>query len=515
MSDVSPWSLQFSTRTSADFVYKGRPHSVEKWTEMFHSVFGATKEILEGQLLLGMKPPELPTMADNHSNNSLGFGILVGHGEFAWDVQRHIMNDDKLRARYYYQDGALIRQRWHAYLKTCDQFKRNIYFLMHFLAGMPKRLTEEWRMRIVNTPDRQRNIFGNFSTLLMLGSYNKTTSLTGNDKTTLHFIPDAISSLMRLFYALVAPTEALVAGTIIPAERRHPDHTAYLWSSMGRRWKTEAMSKILQHYTKKYLGLSVDARAARHIVPAIADHYNIGHITIQHGNTVMSSQMGHTDDTHRRLYSRVQDGFEGMTAKFFHDTQDFCVKWQELFGFRTTVPDKSAGLRVQREFIINQSLTFGTLSQGVEHAGEDIRRLEQRIAELTNLLSGRVETSDTSIRPIARFDLNHEPIFPMLSSPTSHPPEVDDTRHGAPSRRITRSSTASALHDPSSSDSHVAISPLQNNQEASTNEGSENQCGRFILSYDIFPGSLYCTQCKVGALRMNTVYLCSSIVQRS
>jgi hypothetical protein len=68
------------------------------------------------------------------------------------------------------------------------------------------------------------------------------------------------------------------------------------------------------------------------------------------GHIIQHVQMGHSETLGERLYARNADGHPQLTDRFCHDTMDFCLRWQHIWGFDTEVPDLSMAKHFYEEF---------------------------------------------------------------------------------------------------------------------------------------------------------------------
>jgi hypothetical protein len=69
-----------------------------------------------------------------------------------------------------------------SWLKKCREFMESLSVEIHFVAGQPDRSTEAATLRIENTSEELRGIYWDNDTILLLGQYSKTRSITGRDR---------------------------------------------------------------------------------------------------------------------------------------------------------------------------------------------------------------------------------------------------------------------------------------------------------------------------------------------
>jgi len=441
---VAAPQLHFHTRYGQRFTYKEIPLDVRDFTAMFHNIYSEMKNILEHDLLFDMTDGDLGVpVGDVHTPDDLGvrtsgYGLLGAERQSNWLLMKHIMGTPELKDVYIFDDGeewSFKKEPNLKYLRAVHRFKQLMYFLIHCLAGMPKRLSEERRFRIVNTRDRMRNVLWMLECLAILGLYNKTSANSGCDKMSLHFIAPAITYLIRRFYSLVATHEAYLVERIV--DNPDPRHACYMFSSMGQRWKCDEMTTITKNLTEHHLGHAINTQQLRHILPGIADHYNVGHHTVSNGTSIKSVQLGHADDTDDRLYSRTDEGHPKLTSKFTHDSHDYSKSWQQLWGFDADIPQLLLAQRFQSTFGSMEQLPRGRTAdidqrasiEGKLHEMQaDLQKAHEKIDHLTTVLLNRF---DALLASRHSDPVPHTTIIPVTLDnrlPPTDAPLYTDTR---------------------------------------------------------------------------------------
>lgn len=366
--------LQFTTFDGPDFTFDGKHLSVTSMTSMYHSVYREMTRILDRDLLFGagdavlqhLKNPE--DVVDHPHKHVIGRGVLVSEMQAAWNPVKFMMDDEKLCKKYFSIDSSgnpLPRKgAWEEYLWQVEEFKEHLYFLLHQIPGMPKRGSEEIRAKIVDTSFRGRNIMYLFHRLACIGDYSKSSRNSGNDKLTLHFFARPLEAVLRRFQASVASISAWAIDRVLAPEDVDPHHHCYLLSSMGQRWTSERLSRILQKLTAKHLPgkISLNMSSLRHILPGIAEHYQISNILSPRNDDVLHAQLGHSQETGDRMYARAHQDHPQLTNSMAHRTMSFCDLWQELLGFGGDVPDEKAALSLQASYVQQRSSSRKTLS---------------------------------------------------------------------------------------------------------------------------------------------------------
>lgn len=365
--------LQFTTPEGPNFTFDGKLLSVTSMTTMFHSVYREMVRILNEDLLFGasdsalqhLKGPE--DIVDKPHQHVTGHGVLVSEMQAAWNPVKLIMGNERLLNKYFTVDstGNSVPRKasWEEYLALVEKFLEHFYFLFHQISGMPKRGSEEIRLKIVDTSFRTRNMMYLLQRLACIGDYNKSSRNSGNDKLTLHFLPRPLEVILRRYQASVSSIGAWATDQVLPPEAIDPHHHYYLLSSKGQRWTSERLTRILQQLTARYLPgkVSLNMSSLRHILPGIAEHYQISD-ALPRTDDILHAQLGHSQDTGDRMYGRVFQDHPQLTGPMVRRNLAFCNLWQELLGFNGELPNEKAALSLQASYSQKQSFSRNTLS---------------------------------------------------------------------------------------------------------------------------------------------------------
>lgn len=372
-SHISLPRLQFTAAHSPEFVFDGKRLSVISVIKMYHAVYRDMVTILHQRLLFGasdtmLQPLKNPKdIVDMPHVQVMGAGVLVSEMDACWIPMKVIMNDDTLRNKYFSQglDGKLLPDAaaWEEYLEDIDAFKEHFYFLFHQISGMPKRGSEEIRLKLVDTSFRRRNFMYLFQRLACIGDYNKSSRNTGNDKLTLHFLPRPLEFVLRRFQASVATIGAWAVRAVLSHEE-DTHYQCYFLSSKGQRWTSPRLSSILQRLSAKHLpgNISLGMNALRHVLPGIAEHYHISEFLDNASSDILHAQLGHTAETGNRMYARGHQDHPQMTNPLVHRTMSFSDLWHELLGFKKNPPDEAEALLLQEAFTQKKESSIKTLA---------------------------------------------------------------------------------------------------------------------------------------------------------
>jgi len=398
---------------------------VDKYAEVIHRTYREAEELLREDLLFGLSDEKLGDIvfdrskADDTSDNTPGHGILATERDENWTLMKHIMETDYLFDQFFDEvDGRpkLRRNRALKFLEKIAHFRRLEYVLIHWLSGMPKRGTESNRFKIVNLADRMRNFYFMYNHLAVLGLYNKTSANTGKDNVTLHFLPPAVSTLIQRFNYFVADLERWIVGELTSPSEVDRDWPAYVFSSFGKRWTSQTLSDALKAQFKKLMGEGVNIQDFRHILPAIATHYNIESAEAP-GLSIQEHQMGHTNDSGRRHYSRTTGGYHQLTNQFCHDSLDFCTRVHKLWGFDGDTPSVEKSCAYRKSIVDKLS---GAEEQGLR---EQIQTLNAQLEEQKKIN----QTILSEFRAFRELVLSERNAHPGLAQPTAPGQKIPNT----------------------------------------------------------------------------------------
>lgn len=381
--------LLFKTPDGPEFEFDGQASSVTQLSEDCRKTYYRAKDIFEKHLLMGLTEEELGATVDldgivDKLNEELpGYGFLKDPKlRKGMHTIKAFMDNPKTQGHFQLRTGNQVRFKpvtCLQLLRHCEEFKEHIYALIHVLPGMPKRLSEERRYKIFNIRERMRNIFRILKRLAIVGNYSKTTALSEYDRATLQFIPECVTRLIIGFFTWVADVENIFVKLFCP--KRTANYECYLFSSFGRRWKRDRFSTILQRRTGWKLS------QLRHILPGIVAHYHLEVFLPRQQDSVGDTQMGHSWDIQKRLYSRTKGCHPHLTNGDVHNTLNFCGKWEGLLGFALDEPISMSG---------DQMLAF---AKGLAYQRES--NLANATRELATIVLDAIqgpEDSNTNIR---------------------------------------------------------------------------------------------------------------------
>ncbi|EXL64482.1 hypothetical protein FOPG_19254 [Fusarium oxysporum f. sp. conglutinans race 2 54008] len=215
--------------------------------DMLHNLVGRARETLSrltmtegggaGEFTARGALPVIPwsQIEDQHGESIIDHSFLRNAGNAGWlaagndwVIKMIISRPDKWAEwmvegaenneyREHPYRGAAIRQ----YARDVEQFRGEIFMLMHMLGGQPARSTEILGLRMWNTMNGGvRNIFIHEGMVCFVTMYHKGFRQTGNTKIIHRYVPREVGELLVWYMWLVLPFWQNVQGRLKQKRRR-------------------------------------------------------------------------------------------------------------------------------------------------------------------------------------------------------------------------------------------------------------------------------------------------------
>ncbi|KAK9364534.1 hypothetical protein V1509DRAFT_572753, partial [Lipomyces kononenkoae] len=91
------------------------------------------------------------------------------------------------------------------YAQKAAELLEILFVLMHVTYGSPARMTEISTWPVSNSVHKTRSVYCHQRGLLFLGTYSKTTSMTGHERIIVHVIPYELEVLFIQYLLYVRP----------------------------------------------------------------------------------------------------------------------------------------------------------------------------------------------------------------------------------------------------------------------------------------------------------------------
>jgi hypothetical protein len=179
-------------------------------------------------------------------------------------------------------------------------------------SGQPPRATEFASHLLRNVPQGSiRNTFVLFNIFLLRGSFNKTSSMTGQDKTMLRVPLIPIGRQFIRFLAYVRPLYEFFQNLYMP--ELYADTRQFLFVPFRQRITSPYVSNVLTQYMQTHFRVHMRIRRFRQFMAFIASCNSDVFDLAQMVTTAVHEQLGHTGAVDRIHYagdSRIPFGFD-------------------------------------------------------------------------------------------------------------------------------------------------------------------------------------------------------------
>ncbi|KAF7959266.1 hypothetical protein EAE96_002780 [Botrytis aclada] len=216
-------------------------------------------QIMLHQLIFNWKPVvSLERIEDSLANNQPGWSFLTEPSNRLGDSYRQLSEQAWMS-----KDGLRVGEKWSRprsenYLQLAMKFGRLLQVYIHFVGGMPGRMTEIASIRYRNTRQVMRNIFVHNGKLAIITEYHKARSRTNHAFYVVRILP-------QLVQAGFSPSPTPVLGM--------KESALAFCTPQGTPWTADQISPIIKDQTQKTSGASLGVAAYRQVVIAIAKRY--------------------------------------------------------------------------------------------------------------------------------------------------------------------------------------------------------------------------------------------------
>ncbi|KAF8870599.1 hypothetical protein BD779DRAFT_1680942 [Infundibulicybe gibba] len=234
------------------------------------------------------------------------------------------------------------------WLSDINKAMEHLMPLCHVLEGPPGRMTEESLIPLTNTIETSRGVVFEASegTGGFRSGYHKGSHITGDHKDILRLIPYRIFALLYALIRLVRPIELMVLFEfVIKSEKRQATTNAYrerVFVSNGHAWDPTRMSKAIERFFEKGMGVKMGVRLFRHFAIAVQRHFPSTNYGLYETNKderrlalVADLMAGHTTKVAEKHYARTESVVIGLVTRL--DYIRICKDWHHLHGFSTSL----------------------------------------------------------------------------------------------------------------------------------------------------------------------------------
>jgi hypothetical protein len=217
--------------------------------------------------------------------------------------------DNKVMNDYFTKGRIGKRIVWNetnciSWMKKCKQLLGMIATACHLLGGQPGRGTEMATTRWKNSVDELRGVYWAQGTVVLLGQYSKTRSITSQNRMIPRFLPPELGYLLTEYLAIVRPIEVLFSNYFKCTGRK--DLNEFLWADYKKGiWSGEYLSDLLKLHTSKNEMRGLGFREYRQVAIAFMEKH------VKHKldrsweveENILNLQAGHVGRTVERYYA--------------------------------------------------------------------------------------------------------------------------------------------------------------------------------------------------------------------
>lgn len=301
-----------------------------------------------GDLMFGQGlPAELESLKfenlfDDLNNISLGYSFLSdrrnGLQGFKPYLLQHLVKSSE--AAKYVLEGSATNLRWNPrgqqqYFLMSKKFIRTLLALVHITSGQPCRATELETVTISNSAFGKRSLFLRKNRLVVIQTYNKTSSYLDSNVAIPRFLPERLSKLLLIYLCLVRPVEIYWASN--PEQAKAYQH--YLFVKDGAKMHAESIRLTFNAKFLSTTGKDLNFNEYRHCSIAYARQF----IKEQDAsrNLPVDQQAGHSVNTGETVYGRVN---VSLSSEDEHRYFEVSKRWQNLLGITCSASAKPQNL---------------------------------------------------------------------------------------------------------------------------------------------------------------------------
>jgi hypothetical protein len=253
-----------------------------------------------------------------------------------------ILTDPRIRGRFHYVDQH-NRIVWKAgpcfaYMDIAHKVEMKLFSATQTTVGEPGRGTEVASHLIRNVSGGTlRNIFVTFQHFVMMGTFNKNSSITERDETMIRASLPEVGRLWILYITFIRPIlviwQQYFNGPKAAARAKH-----CLFSGPHCAVTSSELSRSLSSHTERLLGIKISIGLWRHIVTWFMNHNcsRFQESLSLSGRSILAIQMGHSNKAHA-LYAADSRLPSGMDFHIFFQTMFASAFWHDLLGFTPTL----------------------------------------------------------------------------------------------------------------------------------------------------------------------------------
>ncbi|KZS96581.1 hypothetical protein SISNIDRAFT_464045 [Sistotremastrum niveocremeum HHB9708] len=212
------------------------------------------------------------------------------------------------------------------------RFALDLSALIQLSYGGPGRATELAPTTFACIPNTIRKLYFYHGSTVIVSTYNKTRTQTGNDNYILRALPDCVSRLLITYLSIVRPVEQLLSQEHFGQYRECYD--THLFVAHGTPLTAEDICSHFLSVTQFFIQTPLPIREFRHVVCAIGRQWlsdKDPECDKSHIDT-LQNQMGHTAAIAKSIYAVLTNAIKLPQAHDFDREFRLSLSWHNYIG---------------------------------------------------------------------------------------------------------------------------------------------------------------------------------------
>jgi hypothetical protein len=310
------------------------------------AIIDEVKEVLRVHLFFGLDVFDINwspgVVHEEPRNRSLGYSCFQDPSNsfrrHRFDLLQAILTHPLLRGRFHFvgPDRKIVWKAGpcFAYMATCHEVEMLLFCGTQTSVGEPARGSEIASHLLSNVAGGTiRNLFVMFQFFCMMGTFNKTSHLTGRDMTMMRVPHPEIGRLWTLYLTFIRPMiatwQSYFSGRKAAARARNN-----LFFGPYRPVTSPELSRNLSCHTQRLLNIRIPLSLWRHTATWFLNYHSVRfreHHTLLN-RSGLAIQSGHGEGAHA-LYAADVRLPAGIDFHVFFDTMRTSGVWHDLVGF--------------------------------------------------------------------------------------------------------------------------------------------------------------------------------------
>lgn len=203
---------------------EGVRFSLAKLRKLVADLSNLAHNIMVNKLLFGSALPQLldasnpneTDFTDKMQNTQIGYSFqndLSNPTLTAKSTRLYILdiihNSSALCSKFFSGNGSPNPIAFGAWLRDCGKFVRVLLLLVHLTTGQPSRMSELTEASTICNPHEggTRSLFFVHNSIMLVQSYNKSKSITGQEMLVARFLPKYLLPMFLTYLVCVRPIE--------------------------------------------------------------------------------------------------------------------------------------------------------------------------------------------------------------------------------------------------------------------------------------------------------------------